>query len=75
MPVLSKSAQSLRPSVFATLAERMKQLPPDHLPLHIGDTFRLPPEASRLESIDWAPLAPLYKYTLVEFVVIAAAKD
>ncbi|MGE0491282.1 MAG: pyridoxal phosphate-dependent aminotransferase [Vulcanimicrobiota bacterium] len=63
MPVLSKSAQSLRPSVFATLAERMKQLPADHLPLHIGDTFRLPPEASRLESIDWAPLAPLYKYT------------
>ncbi len=60
---LSRSAQTLRPSVFATLAERMKQLPPDHLPLHIGDTFRKPPEEARLENITWQQDERLYKYS------------
>lgn len=61
MPELSIASRSLRPSVFASLAERMKQLPPDHLPLHIGDTYRLPPEGARLEQ--QSSDSRLYRYS------------
>lgn len=60
---LSQSATALRPSVFATLADRMKQLPPDHLPLHIGDTFRKPPTEAQLQSFRWSEWDSLYKYS------------
>lgn len=43
LPVLAQSALTLRPSVFAELAPRLKELGERCLPLHIGDTYRLPP--------------------------------
>ena len=58
---LSKAATTLRSSVFATLAERLKKLPPEGLPLHIGDTYRLPPESARLERFDWASMQGIIK--------------
>ncbi len=52
MPPLSTSAQAIRASVFSDLAPRLQA----HLargetlfPLHIGDTWRAPPAAARLE--------------------------
>jgi aspartate/methionine/tyrosine aminotransferase len=42
MPNLS-TLSALKPSVFAQLAERRAQRPHKVLPLHIGDTFLLPP--------------------------------
>ena len=45
---LSQSALTLRPSVFAELAPKLKELGERCLPLHIGDTYRLPPESARL---------------------------
>ncbi len=60
-PPLARSAGSLRTSVFARLAERIKAFGPEFLPLHIGDTYRLPPEAARLEKVD-ASSPAFYKY-------------
>lgn len=75
---LSSAASTLRPSVFATLAERLKQLPPDHLPLHIGDTYRVPPEAALLDRIPWSEHPSLYKYShpvgIAEFLETVTAK-
>lgn len=39
---LSRSAGNLRPSVFAELTPRIKALGARCIPLHIGDTYRLP---------------------------------
>lgn len=44
---LSQSALTLRPSVFAELTPKLKELGDRCLPLHIGDTYRLPPERAR----------------------------
>jgi len=44
--VLSRSAQKLRPSVFSELTPRIKELGERCIPLHIGDTYRLPPQAA-----------------------------
>lgn len=46
-PVLSRSALTLRPSVFAELTPRLRELGDRCLPLHIGDTYRLPPLRAR----------------------------
>lgn len=46
-PVLSQSALTLRPSVFAELAPRLRALGDRCIPLHIGDTYRLPPREVR----------------------------
>lgn len=45
--VLSQSALTLRPSVFAELTPRIRELGERCLPLHIGDTYRLPPRRAR----------------------------
>lgn len=45
--MLSKSATSLRPSIFAELTPQLKALGDKLIPLHIGDTYRLPPRAVR----------------------------
>jgi aspartate/methionine/tyrosine aminotransferase len=45
--VLSQSALTLRPSVFAELTPRIRELGERCIPLHIGDTYRLPPLAAR----------------------------
>jgi aspartate/methionine/tyrosine aminotransferase len=45
--VLSQSALTLRPSVFAELTPRIRELGDRCLPLHIGDTYRLPPARAR----------------------------
>lgn len=47
MTYLSQSAQNLRPSVFAQLVPKIKALGERCIPLHIGDTYRLPPAATR----------------------------
>lgn len=60
---LSQVASGLRASVFARLADRFRTAPADFLPMHIGDTWRLPPEAARLERLDWSQAPPLYKYS------------
>lgn len=45
-PQLSPHLNNLKPSVFATLAAQFKLLPALPIPLHLGDTYRLPtPEA------------------------------
>lgn len=44
---LSQSALNLRPSVFAQLTPTIKALGERCIPLHIGDTYRLPPAAAR----------------------------
>ena len=45
--MLSTSASSLRPSIFAELTPQIKALGDKLIPLHIGDTYRLPPMAVR----------------------------
>lgn len=44
---LSRSARTLRPSVFAELTPKLIELGERCLPLHIGDTYRLPPVRAR----------------------------
>ncbi len=46
---LSPFVQRLRPSVFASLVAQFKTLPSPPAPLHLGDTYRPPPEQARLE--------------------------
>jgi N-succinyldiaminopimelate aminotransferase len=48
-PVTSPNARQLRQSVFATLAARFKDLAQPPIPLHLGDTYRDPPNGARLE--------------------------
>lgn len=48
-PDTSSAVQSLRPSVFSTLAAQFPKLPKPPIPLHIGDTYRQPPEGARYE--------------------------
>lgn len=52
MPRLSQYVSALRPSVFATLTEKMKVLQQPPIPLHLGDTFALPPPSARWENLD-----------------------
>lgn len=47
MSVLSDSARNLRPSVFSQILPRIQALGDRAVPLHIGDTYRLPPEPAR----------------------------
>lgn len=63
MPRISRAASGLRASVFAQLADRFRNPPPGFLPMHIGDTWMAPPEAARLETLDWSKAPPLYKYS------------
>ena len=61
---LSRSAGNLRPSVFAELTPRIKALGSRCIPLHIGDTYRLPPQAT-LDMLSQAELTTTryFKYT------------
>ena len=52
MPQLSSFVTSLKPSVFATLNEKIKALSQPPICLHLGDTYALPPERAR-----WSHLA------------------
>lgn len=45
--LLSNSALELQPSVFSQLTPKIKELGERCIPLHIGDTYRLPPVAAR----------------------------
>lgn len=62
--ILSSSAGSLRPSVFAELTPKIRALGERCIPLHIGDTYRLPPRAA-LDAIRQADLDTTrhFKYT------------
>lgn len=62
MPSLSRHVSALRPSVFATLTEKMKALAEPPIPLHLGDTFALPPESARWENLDLKS-AENYRYS------------
>ncbi|MBM4343700.1 MAG: pyridoxal phosphate-dependent aminotransferase [Deltaproteobacteria bacterium] len=48
-PAQSPFVSSLRPSVFASIVAQFRTLPAPPAPLHLGDTWRQPPEAARLE--------------------------
>lgn len=83
---LSHSARTLRSSVFAELTPRIRELGDRCIPLHIGDTYRLPPEAS-LQSLRDVSLSGLtttehFKYThpygnpgLIEVLVAKLRRD
>lgn len=80
---LSRSAGNLRPSVFAELTPRIKALGSRCIPLHIGDTYRLPPQAT-LDMLSQAELTSTryFKYThpfgsheLMEALVEKLARD
>lgn len=45
--LLSRSAAELQPSVFSQLTPKIKELGSKCIPLHIGDTYRLPPFVAR----------------------------
>ncbi|MEW6277711.1 MAG: pyridoxal phosphate-dependent aminotransferase [Candidatus Eremiobacterota bacterium] len=61
IPPIARSARGLRTSVFARLADKIKAMGSEFLPLHIGDTYRTPPEEALLPNQDWTR-AGLYKY-------------
>lgn len=46
---MNPATLNLKTSVFATLAAQFKYLPAPPVPLHLGDTYRAPPESGRLE--------------------------
>lgn len=52
MPDVSSHVRSLKQSVFASLAEKMKALPEPPIGLHLGDTYAVPPAAARWEHLD-----------------------
>lgn len=43
--ILSQNASRLQPSVFSKLIPKIRELGERCIPLHIGDTYRLPPKA------------------------------
>jgi aspartate/methionine/tyrosine aminotransferase len=65
-PALSRTAQAIRASVFAELAPRIEaraRRGEDLVELHIGDTHRPPPDATRFSRVDQHPYdAALYRY-------------
>jgi aspartate/methionine/tyrosine aminotransferase len=66
VPALSQTAQAIRASVFAELAPRIEarvRRGEDLVELHIGDTHRVPPDATRFSGVDQHPYdAALYRY-------------
>ena len=52
MPEVSSHVRSLKQSVYASLAEKMKALPEPPIGLHLGDTYAVPPDAARWEGLD-----------------------
>lgn len=57
-PHLAPRVNTLRPSPFAAFADQIAraQSDPEFVPLHLGDTYPLPPEAARRIEIDEAEL-------------------
>jgi N-succinyldiaminopimelate aminotransferase len=63
-PVSSPAANSLRPSVFSTLTAQFKLLPTPPIPLQLGDTYREPCEAARLDrAVHKLPKSKAYAYS------------
>lgn len=62
MPSMSRWVEALRPSVFATLAEKMKALSQPPICLHIGDTYALPEASACWQGMDLSS-ATLYRYS------------
>ena len=48
-PEQAAFVKNLRPSVFSSIVAQFRTLPAPPAPLHLGDTYRQPPEAARLE--------------------------
>jgi aspartate/methionine/tyrosine aminotransferase len=61
-PELHPRVRELRASVFAVLAEKMATVPGRIYPLHIGDTYRLPPAAALCSEPRNTEPAGLYTY-------------
>ncbi len=62
-PEVSTAAGSLPPSIFARLAARLAEHRGEMYPFHLGDTHLLPPEAARLEGLEWTQATgSLYRY-------------
>ena len=80
---LSETAQVLKPSVFSQLTPKIKELGDRCIPLHIGDTYRLPPKAA-LDALANLSLdtTRYFRYThpfgrpeLLEQLVVKLARD
>ena len=61
---MSLAAGAMPPSIFARLVERLAAHQGEVFPFHLGDTHLLPPEAARLEALEWtsARAGTLYRY-------------
>ena len=62
MPEVSSHVRSLKQSVYASLAEKMKALPEPPIGLHLGDTYAVPPAEARWEHLDLSS-AGNYRYS------------
>ena len=62
MPEVSSHVRSLKQSVYASLAEKMKALPEPPIGLHLGDTYAVPPAAARWEHLELTS-AGNYRYS------------
>ncbi len=65
VPKLSKASQKLPLSIFTRLYDRLENFSGEVIPLQIGDTSVLPPEAARLQSIAFEEIEAkkLYAYS------------
>ena len=61
-PRLSVAAEALPLSIFARLYEKLAGFSGDVIPLQIGDTYLLPPEAGRLAQQQYTDDRDLYRY-------------
>ena len=61
-PRLSVAAEAMPLSIFARLVEKLKSFQGDVIPLQIGDTYLLPPEAGRLAATPLGDDRDLYAY-------------
>jgi aspartate/methionine/tyrosine aminotransferase len=55
--------QSVQLSVFSRLAGRIAQLKGPVFPLHVGDTWREPPEGCAMSDLGSQPISGLHRYT------------
>jgi len=64
-PALSQATQGLTSRVYTGLLDLAKNHAPEVFALNVGDTFMLPPEAARAESLRTADLPQLHNYAEV----------
>lgn len=62
MPKIARRVETLRASLFSTLARRLEGYEGKRYPFHIGDHAHAPPEAARLGTVDVTRLGNPYRY-------------